>query len=64
MPKSLMESERATARKKGLAAAGTAIGSVALLVIDWPILGAIGLAGAGYLTWDWFRFRAKRGLRF
>jgi hypothetical protein len=24
----------------------------------------LGLAGAGYLAWDWFSFRAKNGMRF
>jgi len=25
---------------------------------------ALGLCGAGYLTYDWFVYRAKRGMRF
>jgi hypothetical protein len=29
-----------------------------------PVLAVIGLAGAVYLTWDWFSFRVKNGMRF
>ena len=29
-----------------------------------PIIGVLGLAGAAYLAWDWFSFRAKNGMRF
>lgn len=61
---SLMASDKATARKKGLFAAAATGGSVLLIAASWPVLGVIGLAGAGYLTYDWFMFRAKRGMRF
>lgn len=61
---SLMESEKRTARRKGLTAAAVAGGSVAAAVLLSPVVGIIGLAGAGYLTVDWFMYRAKRGIRF
>jgi hypothetical protein len=51
----LMSADRSTARKKGLAAAGAATGS---------FLGVAGLVGTAYLSYDWFTFRAKRGMRF
>ena len=30
----------------------------------WPVLGVGAAAGATYLTFKWFMFRAKRGMRF
>jgi hypothetical protein len=61
---SLIETDKRTARRKGLTAAAVATGGVALTVAGAPVLGIIGLAGAGYLAFDWFMFRAKRGMRF
>ena len=61
----LMQSEKRTARRKGLAAAAVAGGTVAAVVALHSILiGVVGLAGAGFLTWDWLRYRAKRGMYF
>lgn len=60
---SLMSQDRRTARRKGWTAAAVGVGSVALLAAS-PFLGVLGLAGAGYLTYDWFMYRAKRGMRF
>lgn len=61
---SLMSQDKKTARRKGLTAAAVAAGGTGLVLISWPFLGVLGLAGAGYLTYDWFMFRAKRGMRF
>jgi hypothetical protein len=58
-----MQADKATARRKGLTAAAVAGGAVLLTVASVP-LGILGLVGAGYLTVDWFLFRAKRGMRF
>ena len=58
-----METDKRTARRKGVTAAAVAGGAVALTVLSAP-LGIIGLVGAGYLTFDWFMYRAKRGMRF
>ena len=65
MTKSLMQADREVAKKKGLVAASVAAGTAAVFIFTglWP-LGLIGLAGSGYLTWDWFKYRAKRGMRF
>ena len=61
---SLIEADKRTARKKGFRAAAVAGGSAALFVIVNPFLGIAGLVGAAYLGYDWFMFRAKRGMRF
>lgn len=61
---SLIEADRSRARRKGLVAAAVAGGSLFVALTASPFLGVLGLAGAGYLTYDWFRFRAKRGMRF
>jgi threonine/homoserine/homoserine lactone efflux protein len=60
---SLMSTDKRTARRKGLTAAAVAGGAV-LVAMSSPFLGVLGLVGAGYLTYDWFMFRAKRGMRF
>jgi hypothetical protein len=61
---SLVSTEKKTARRKGLTAAAAAGGSVLAAIAVSPVLGVIGLVGAGYLTYDWFMYRAKRGMRF
>ncbi len=60
---SLMEADKRTARRKGLTTAAVA-GGAALLFVASPILGVAGFVGAAYLGYDWFMFRAKRGMRF
>jgi hypothetical protein len=61
---SLADKDKETARKKGVAAAVVTGGAVGLMVVGWPIAGALALVPAGYLVKDWFTFRAKRGMRF
>lgn len=60
---SLIQRNTAVAKRKGALAAVAGAGAVAALVIINPVVGIIGLAGAGYLGWDWLRFRMKHGLR-
>jgi hypothetical protein len=61
---SLADKDRETARKKGIAAGAATAGSVALMALGLPVLGAIALIPSAYLVKDWFTFRAKRGMRF
>ncbi len=61
---SLISQDKRTARRKGVTAAAVAGGSALMLVAGPAVLGVLGLAGAGYLTYDWFMYRAKRGMRF
>ena len=61
---SLMSRDKTVAKKKGIYAAAAWGGTVALGVAGMPVLGVAAAAGAGYLTWKWFVYRAKHGLRF
>ncbi len=57
--------DKEIARKKGVFARGALGGSAALFVLGAPWwLGGAALGSAGYLTYKWFMFRAKNGLRF
>ena len=61
---SLISRDKAEAKKKGLFAAAAWGGTVLLGVAASPVLWIPAGVGAGYLTWKWFLFRAKRGMRF
>jgi hypothetical protein len=64
MTTSLMGRDKEEAKKKGILALGAAAGSGVLFVVGWPVLGAGVAVGASYLTYKWFMYRAKRGMRF
>jgi hypothetical protein len=61
---SLVQRKKVVAKRKGTIAAVTAAGAGVAAVAGAPVLAVIGLAGAGYLAWDWFSFRVKNGMRF
>ena len=62
---SLMKTERGEAKKKGVYAAAAWGGTVLLGVATGGTFLLIpAAAGAGYLTWKWFVYRAKNGIRF
>ncbi len=64
MVSSLVQRNKVVAKRKGTIAAVTAAGAGVAAVAGAPVLAVIGLAGAGYLAWDWFSFRVKNGMRF
>jgi hypothetical protein len=61
---SLISRDKAEAKKKGIYAAAAWGGTVLLGLASGPFLAVPGAVGAGYLTWRWFAYRAKRGMRF
>ena len=64
MTQSLMSRDRSEAKKKGLIALSAWTGAGVLFFYHAPILGLLTVGGAVYLTYRWFMFRAKRGMRF
>lgn len=64
MASSLVQRNKVVAKRKGTLAAATAGAGVLAVVGGAPVIAVIGLAGAAYLTWDWFSFRLKNGMRF
>jgi hypothetical protein len=64
MSSSLMARDKEEAKKKGIVALGVWGGSAALMAVGWPLTATAGAVGAAYLTYKWFAFRAKRGMRF
>jgi len=59
-----MSQDKAEAKKKGLFALSAWGGSGVLFFFHAPVLGLLTVGGAVYLTYRWFMFRAKRGMRF
>jgi hypothetical protein len=65
MTTSLAAQDKTEAKKKGAIAAGTWAVTGVLLALSAPVLLTAAAAGAGgVLTYKWFMFRAKRGMRF
>ena len=65
MASSLVQRNKVVAKRKGALAAVTAGAAGVVAVAGAPIiLPILGFAGAAYLTWDWFSFRVKNGMRF
>ncbi len=61
---SLREQDEQTAKKKGLLAGAALAASVGVGVLATPALLIVGLVPTAYLAYDWFQYRAKRGMRF
>jgi hypothetical protein len=64
MTTSLATRDKSEAKKKGLLAVGAWGGTALLLVGGFPILGTAAAGGAAFMTYKWFMYRAKRGMRF
>jgi hypothetical protein len=65
MTTSLAAQDKSEAKKKGLIAAGTWGGAALLVAIGAPVFATITAGGAAaFMTYKWFMFRAKRGMRF
>jgi hypothetical protein len=64
MTTSLQARDRREERKRFVKMAGAGAGTAGLFLLGFPILGTAALVGAGYFAYDWFMFRAKRGMRF
>jgi hypothetical protein len=62
---SLVSRDKAQAKKKGMLAAAAWGGTALVGWVGFPVFLLLpAAAGAGYLTYRWFMFRAKRGMRF
>ena len=62
---SLIARDKAVAKKKGMYAAAAWGGTILLGAASASTFLIVpAAAGAGYLTWKWFLYRAKRGMRF
>jgi hypothetical protein len=62
---SLVQRNKVVAKRKGALAAVTGAGAGLAIVAGAPVVAVVGLVGgAAYLTWDWFAFRVKNGMRF
>jgi hypothetical protein len=64
MAGALMKRDEQVEKNKRYLAAGVGIAGVAVSVVVTPWLGIPVVAAGAYFGWDWFKFRAKRGMRF
>jgi hypothetical protein len=61
---SLVSRDKAEAKKKGTLALAAWGGTALLFAVTSPFLAVPAAGGAAYMTYKWFMFRAKRGMRF
>jgi hypothetical protein len=61
---SLMKRTEQVEKNKRYLALGVAGAGVAATALLTPFLGVPVLAVGAYFGWDWFKFRAKNGMRF
>ncbi len=61
---SLVKRTQQVEKNKRYLAIGIAGAGVATTVLLTPFIGVPVLVASAYLGWDWFKFRAKNGMRF
>lgn len=61
---SLMKKTQQVEKNKRLLTIGVAGAGVAITLALTPVIGIPVLAAGAYFGWDWFKFRAKNGMRF
>jgi hypothetical protein len=61
---SLMKRTQQVEKNKRFLAIGVAGAGVAVTAALTPVFGVPLLALGAYFGWDWFKFRAKNGMRF
>jgi hypothetical protein len=60
-----VQRNKVVSKRKGALAVGVGVGvGVVSVAFASPVAAVVGLAAAGYLTWDWVTFRIKNGMRF
>ena len=60
----LMKRTQQVEKNKRVLAMGVGVAGVAITVALTPFIGLPVLAAGAYFGWDWFKFRAKNGMRF
>ena len=60
----LMQRQKQVEKNKRLLFLGVTSAGVATSVVLTPVLGVPLAVYGAYLGWDWFKFRAKNGMRF
>ena len=61
---SLMKKTQQVEKNKRLLTIGVAGAGVAITLAGTAVIGIPVLAAGAYFGWDWFKFRAKNGMRF